>query len=62
MWQWLSADTIDASQELLSAPGDNVFNFGTGPLSLDVGETQRFSMCILFGNDLNDLEIGRAHV
>lgn len=55
MWQWLSADTIDASQELLSAPGDNVFNFGTGPLSLDVGETQRFSMCILFGNDLNDL-------
>ncbi len=55
MWEWLSADTIDASQELLSAPGDNVFNFGTGPLSLDVGETQRFSMCILFGNDLNDL-------
>ncbi len=55
MWQLLSADTIDSSQELLSQPGDNVFNFGTGPLSLDVGETQRFSMCILFGNDLNDL-------
>ncbi len=55
MWEWLSADTIDASQELLSSPGDNVFNFGTGPLSLDIGETQRFSMCILFGTDLNDL-------
>ncbi len=55
MWQWLSADTIDTSQELLSEAGDNIFNFGTGPLSLDVGETQRFSMAILFGNDLDDL-------
>lgn len=55
MWEWLSADTIDTAQELLSEPGDNVFNFGTGPLSLEPGESQRFSMCILFGNDLNDL-------
>ncbi len=55
MWSLLSADTIDTGQELLSHPGDNVFNFGTGPLSLDIGETQRFSMCILFGNDLQDL-------
>jgi len=55
MWQWLSADTIDTSQELLSEAGDNIFNFGTGPLSLDVGETQRFSMAILFGNDIDDL-------
>jgi len=55
MWDWLSADTIDTSQKLLSQPGDNIFNFGTGPLSLDVGETQRFSMCILFGNDLKQL-------
>ncbi len=55
MWQWLSADTIDTSQELLEGPGDNIFNFGTGPLSLEVGETQRFSMAILFGNDLDEL-------
>ncbi|MCF6269742.1 MAG: hypothetical protein L3J41_08535 [Melioribacteraceae bacterium] len=55
MWQWLSADTIDTSQELLLEPGDNIFNFGTGPLSLDVGESQRFSMAILFGNDLDEL-------
>jgi hypothetical protein len=39
----------------LNNPGDNVFNFGTGPLSLEQGETQRFSMCILFGNDLQEL-------
>lgn len=55
MWQWLSSDTINTAQELLSEPGDNIFNFGTGPLSLDVGETQRFSMAILFGDDRDDL-------
>lgn len=55
MWQWLSSDTINTAQELLSEPGDNVFNFGTGPLSLEAGETQRFSMAILFGHDIDDL-------
>jgi len=55
MWEWLSSDSIDANQELLNNPGDNIFNFGSGPLSLKRGETQRFSMAILFGNDLNDL-------
>ncbi len=55
MWQWLSSDTINTAQELLAEPGDNIFNFGTGPLSLAVGETQRFSMAILFGNDVDDL-------
>jgi hypothetical protein len=55
MWEWLSSDTIDANQELLSVAGDNIFNFGTGPLSLTKGETQRFSMAILFGDNLDDL-------
>ncbi len=55
MWEWLSSETIDPNQELLNEPGDNVFNFGTGPFTLDPGETQRFSMCILFGENLNDL-------
>lgn len=55
MWEWLSSETIDPNQELLNEPGDNVFNFGTGPFKLEPGETQRFSMCILFGENLNDL-------
>lgn len=55
MWEWLSSETIDPNQELLTQPGDNVFNFGTGPFKLEPGETQRFSMCILFGENLNDL-------
>jgi hypothetical protein len=52
MWEWLSSDTLVVEFE---QPGDNVFNFGTGPLSLEQGETQRFSMGILFGNDLQEL-------
>lgn len=55
MWEWLSSEYIDPNQELFKTPGDNIFNFGTGPLKLDRGETQRFSMCILFGDNLNDL-------
>jgi len=55
MWEWLSSDSIDVNQELLNEPGDNIFNFGTGPFRLESGETQRFSMCILFGENLNDL-------
>jgi hypothetical protein len=57
MWEWLSSETIDPNQELLQNAGDNVFNFGTGPLSLEPGETQRFSMAILFGQNLADLQL-----
>ncbi|MEN8191205.1 MAG: hypothetical protein ABFS12_00210 [Bacteroidota bacterium] len=55
MWEWLSSDTISTDQELLNNPGDNIFNFGTGPLSLEQGESQRFSMTILFGNNVDHL-------
>ena len=55
MWEWLSSGAIDPNQELLQNAGDNVFNFGTGPLKLEPGETQRFSMAILFGQNLADL-------
>ncbi|RJP69413.1 MAG: hypothetical protein C4539_07835 [Ignavibacteriales bacterium] len=55
MWEWLSSDTIDTGQELLTAAGDNIFNFGSGPLKLEKGESQRFSMAILFGDNLDDL-------
>ena len=55
MWEWLSSETIDPNQEYLQIAADNVFNFGTGPLSLEPGETQRFSMALLFGQNLNDL-------
>jgi hypothetical protein len=55
MWEWLSSETIDPNQTLLNEPGDNIFNFGTGPLRLRQKEGQRFSMAILFGETLDDL-------
>lgn len=55
MWEWLSSGVIDPNQNLLNNPGDNIFNFGTGPLALQRGESQRFSMSILFGINLNSL-------
>jgi len=55
MWDWLSSETIDPNQEYLQNPGDNIFNFGTGPLGLERKEAQRFSMAILFGDNLDDL-------
>lgn len=57
MWQWMSSDSIAADQKLLQNPGDNIFNFSTGPLELERGENQRFSMAILVGDDLNDLQL-----
>jgi len=55
MWEWLSSDSLAIDQKFLQDGGDNIFNFGTGPTSLAPGESQRFSMAILFGNDLDQL-------
>lgn len=54
-FQLLSADTIAIDQTLFSTPGDNIFLYGSGPFTLGPGETQRFSIALLMGNDLNDL-------
>ncbi len=55
MMEWFIKPEIDPAQELLQSAGDNVFSFSTGPMNLAKGESQRFSMAILFGEDLNDL-------
>ncbi len=54
-WQLLASDSINADQTLLQNPGDNVFLYGSGPFTLGPGETQRFSIALLMGNDLQDL-------
>lgn len=54
-FQLLSSDSIDINQELFSQPGDNVFVYGSGPFTLGPGETQRFSIALMMGNDLPDL-------
>jgi hypothetical protein len=55
IWQWFTKPEIDPEQELLKQEGDNIFCFSTGPMSLKKGETQRFSMAILMGENRNDL-------
>jgi hypothetical protein len=54
-WQLLSSDSIAVDQALFSTPGDNVFVYGSGPFTLEPGATQRFSIALLMGNDLQDL-------
>ncbi|MBI2619053.1 MAG: hypothetical protein HYW57_03135 [Ignavibacteriales bacterium] len=56
-WQLLSSDSISTgpSNELLNRPGDNVLVFGSGPFTLEPGATQRFSIALMMGNDLQDL-------
>ena len=55
IWQWISKPEIDPDQYYLQNEADNIFCFSTGPMSLKKGETQRFSMAILMGENLNDL-------
>ncbi|MBI1931496.1 MAG: hypothetical protein HYS24_03070 [Ignavibacteriales bacterium] len=55
IWSWLTKPEIDPNQEFLKSAGDNIFCFSTGPMYLEKGESQRFSMVILLGEDLNDL-------
>ncbi len=55
MWEWASSDSIDPNQTLLQQPGDNIFNFDTGPMKLEKQQTQRFSMSIIFGDNLDAL-------
>ncbi|MBI3111091.1 MAG: hypothetical protein HYZ01_05920 [Ignavibacteriales bacterium] len=54
-FEFLSTDSIRIDQELFGTPGDNIFVYGSGPFSLAPGETQRFSVALLLGHDLQDL-------
>jgi len=55
IWQWMNKPEIDPEQELLKTEGDNIFCFSTGAMSLKKGETQRFSMAIIMGENKDDL-------
>ncbi|MBI9070742.1 MAG: hypothetical protein JEY94_04050 [Melioribacteraceae bacterium] len=64
LWGWFvkheertPEEPIDPEQPLLKGKGDNVFCFSTGPLALARGESQRFSMAIIMGEDILDLRL-----
>lgn len=55
MWEWFTKPEIDPHQYWLTVPCDGVFLFSTGPMILETGGTQRFSMAIVLGENLDDL-------
>lgn len=55
VWQWINRPEIDTEQPLLKEEGDNIFCFSTGPMRLKKGESQRFSMAIIMGENRDDL-------
>jgi hypothetical protein len=54
-YQLMSADSIDINQTLFNTAGDNIFLYGSGPFELAPGGTQRFSIALLMGSNLQDL-------
>lgn len=54
-YQLMSTDSIRIDQELFNTPSDNIFVYASGPFKLGPGETQRFSVALLMGNDRPDL-------
>jgi hypothetical protein len=51
----LSSDSIAINQEFFSTPGDNEFLYGSGPFALEPNGTQRFSIALMMGENLDDL-------
>jgi len=51
----LSSDSIAIDQEFFKTPGDNEFLYGSGPFALEPNGTQRFSIALMMGENLDDL-------
>ncbi len=54
LWDFLRPGLFD--EENIKQESDNVFLFGSGYFSLDPGESQQFSIAILMGKGLEDLQ------
>ncbi len=54
-WGYMTADSFAIDQQLLNAPGDNVFLYSSGPFALSTTGTQRFSIALMMGENLADL-------
>lgn len=57
MWAKMSKgnQSPDDDPPEIEQGADNVFIYGSGPFSLEPGESQRFSIALLLGHDLDDL-------
>jgi hypothetical protein len=56
IWQCFQPNLRDTTGNIvIEQKQDNVFIYGSGPFKLASGQMQRFSIALLFGEDLNDL-------
>jgi hypothetical protein len=56
IWQCFQPNLRDTTGNIvIEQKQDNVFIYGSGPFKLAAGQMQRFSIALLFGEDLNDL-------
>ncbi|MCF7833341.1 MAG: hypothetical protein K9N05_07195 [Candidatus Marinimicrobia bacterium] len=66
LWDWLKPGYFDLPTNIQNgepvAGEDGDFIYGSGYFPLRAGETQRFSLALVYGNDLNDLYKNRQTV
>ncbi len=58
----LSADSITHDQVLITTPGDNVLLFGTGPFSLNAGDSTELTLAIFFSRSFSDMLDDAAYI
>jgi len=59
VYQWVTPGRFD---EIPAEPGDYVFLYGSGNFPLRAGETKRFSIALLVGENLSDLRLNAETV
>jgi hypothetical protein len=59
VWGWVEPGRFDS---VPSEPGDYVFLYGSGSFPLRAGETKRFSIALLVGENLSDLRLNAETV
>ncbi|MEM1125558.1 MAG: hypothetical protein AAGI71_02825 [Bacteroidota bacterium] len=59
VWDFVQPGRFD---DIPSEPGDYVFLYGSGPISLRAGETKRFSIALILGENFEDLVLNAETV
>ncbi len=59
VYQWVTPGRFD---EIPAEPGDYVFLYGSGDFPLRAGETKRFSIALIVGENLSDLRLNAETV
>jgi hypothetical protein len=57
VWGFVSPDSPEPFDQVPEQPGDYVFLYGSGDFKLRAGETKRFSIALIVGENREDLEL-----